>query len=87
MIQVLVGRIYHTVNDDLYVDIGHKFPVVVQRPRRRRGLFVRGTEVRILVKNLELSEKFLGYEKEMSLCEAEGVLLGLHKPPPDKGTV
>jgi len=77
--KVVVGRIYHTVNDDLYVDFGHKFPCVCHRPRKHRGKFVRGTEVRLLVKSLELSQKFLGYTKEMTLMEADCVLLGLHE--------
>ena len=76
---MLVGRIYHTVNDDLYIDFGHKFPCVCPRPRRFRNQFVRGAEVRVLVKSLELSEIFLGFDKEMTLMEADCVLLGLNR--------
>jgi small subunit ribosomal protein S28 len=72
----VVGRIYHVVNDDIYVDFGGKFPAVVQRNRRRRDLYARGDEVRLLVKSLEQSEKFLGYDKEMTIMEADCVLLG-----------
>ncbi len=75
--QVLSGRIYHVVNDDVYIDFGHKFPCVCKRPRRLRNRYVRGAEVRVLVKSLELSDKFLGFEKEMTLLEADCVLLGL----------
>ena len=78
LFQVVVGKIYHTVNDDLYIDFGGKFPAICQRPRRRRNQFVRGTEVKLLIKKMEMSDTFLGYEKEMTLLEADCVLLGLN---------
>ncbi len=61
--KVVVGKIYHVVNDDLYIDFGGKFPAVCQRQRAFRSKYVRGAEVRLLVKKLELSEKFLGYDR------------------------
>eukprot|EP00096_Caligus_rogercresseyi_P015605 TRINITY_DN8073_c0_g1_i1.p1 TRINITY_DN8073_c0_g1~~TRINITY_DN8073_c0_g1_i1.p1 ORF type:complete len:153 (-),score=13.52 TRINITY_DN8073_c0_g1_i1:79-513(-) len=76
--KVVVGDIYHVVEDDLYIDIGHKFPVVCRRPKHKGEQFRRGSKVRILIKSLELSQKFLGYENEMTLMEADGVLLGLY---------
>ena len=51
--------------------------------RKRRALYTRGTEVRLLIKELELSKTFLGYDKEMTLMEADAVLLGLHNAPSD----
>ena len=41
-------------------------------------MYTRGTEVRILIKELELSKTFLGYDREVTLMEADAVLLGLH---------
>ena len=72
-----MGKIYHVVDDDLYIDFGAKFAAVCAKPRRGAHLFTRGAEVRLLVKKLEMSQKFLGYEKEMSLLEADCILLGL----------
>ena len=47
--------------------------------RDDRGQYIRGTEVKLKVKSLELSERFLGYNRDISLLEADCVLLGLHK--------
>jgi len=77
----MIGRIYHIVDDDLYIDFGHKFCCVCSKPREGRGpgQYVRGAEVKIRVKSLELSQRFLGYDRDLSLLEAECVLLGLRK--------
>ena len=47
--------------------------------RNDRGQYIRGTEVKLKVKSLELSQKFLGYDRDLSLLEAECILLGLNK--------
>ena len=77
--KTVVGKIYHVVDDDLYIDFGHKFPCVCQRPRHDKRKYVRGAEVKLLIKDLEMSQKFLGYEKEMTLLEADCVLLGINQ--------
>jgi len=74
----VVGKIYHVVDDDLYIDFGGKFPCVCQRPRGpQRHLYKRGAEVNLRIKRLEAAERFLGYQKDISLLESECVLLGL----------
>eukprot|EP00088_Acartia_fossae_P019099 TRINITY_DN21099_c0_g1_i2.p1 TRINITY_DN21099_c0_g1~~TRINITY_DN21099_c0_g1_i2.p1 ORF type:complete len:163 (+),score=22.49 TRINITY_DN21099_c0_g1_i2:45-533(+) len=75
--RVVVGKIYHVVDNDIYIDFGHKLPCVCQRPRGSRENFARGSEVLVKINNLELSQKFLGHEKELTLLEADCTLLGL----------
>jgi len=77
--KVVVGRIYHVVEEDLYIDFGHKFGCVCRLPRDGRGKYLRGTEVKLRINNLELSKRFLGYDKDLSLLEADCTLLGLNK--------
>lgn len=76
----MIGKIYHVVDDDLYIDFGGKFHCVCTRPRGPNGRNYRiNTEVKLRIKSLELSQKFLGFDKEVSLLEAECILLGLHQ--------
>ena len=77
--QTVIGKIYHIVDNDLYIDFGGKFPCICQRPRGPSGRAYRiGTEVKLKIKKLECSERFLGYEKDMSLLEADCILMGLN---------
>merc|ERR1719348_530732 len=77
--KTVVGRVYHVVGDDLYIDFGHKFGCVCPVPQGGRRKYMRGTEVLLKVKSLELTKKFLGHDNDISLLEADCILLGLNK--------
>ena len=55
-----------------------KFSCVCTRPRGPQAhMYKRGVEVNVRIKKLEATERFLGFEKDLSMLESECVLLGL----------
>lgn len=75
--KIVDGKIIAVDGPNLYVDFGGKFHGVAIRPRRFGERYVKGTRVKVLIKDLEIGMHFLGSNMDTSLLEASIEIVGL----------
>ncbi|GMT32350.1 hypothetical protein PFISCL1PPCAC_23647 [Pristionchus fissidentatus] len=75
--RLVVGKVERRVADDLYIDLGLKFHAVCKAPVVNNEVYVRGARVLVRLHDPELSERFLGSARDLTLLEADATLMRL----------
>lgn len=68
------GTVVEVADSSLFVDYGGKFLCVCKVPRKSNKLKWVGTHVEIKILMWELSAKFIGATKDITLLESEGII-------------
>ncbi|KJH41914.1 hypothetical protein DICVIV_12097 [Dictyocaulus viviparus] len=82
--RIISGRIVHRMHDDLYIDFGMKFNAVCKAPNVNSDAYCEGAGVLLRLRDPELSERFLGSKRDLTLLEADATLLKLLRSPAGK---
>ncbi|PAA61796.1 hypothetical protein BOX15_Mlig022923g2, partial [Macrostomum lignano] len=80
--RIVAGRVFERYEGSLYVDFGGKFHAVCPAPRVNNEKYVRGAQVLLRLIDPEMTSRFLGSERHVTLGEADAVLLGLRPAEP-----
>jgi len=75
--KTVVGKIVRRIDGDLYIEFGGKFKTVCKLPRTKSYLYVVGTEVLVALHDLEMTSRYLGAVRDITLLEADATLIGL----------